>query len=685
MFRAKTQRTPSLTGVLCALALAGACTTQGERDPSLENLIRQEQQLLARGPDARTAEQVFGSDPFRIDYLPSLNRYLVLLRNASEVLLCDDKLRVLDRQPAPRSPTGWDRDGERRLFVAGELSSSLSVYRISTERLQPQQSIQLGETASVRDLTYLGRPSPAVFLLDGFDRRLIRLELESGRLQFFPLGAGPMRILHRSGHLIINLLQEHSILVLPLREGLPDFDRSSRISKQGPFWGLDAVVAHDRLILAAGGIEDRPLDRSKGEFGNVDSFLFTYELPRIDGVFRWDQDSASRHNRLNLSESGIVTPKAVRLARLPGGGLQLWVAGFGADKLAQFRMQGSEPQLERLLDVSPGITDLQVGSLGGHVRLALANPLLDRCRLLSLKAGQPTQQSALLEASRGRKASAQSRLGEALFFTTLLAPDNSSQGSLSRLSCEACHFEGGIDGRVHYTGRQDIHATTKTLRGLARNVPLFSRAGDESLSSMVLAEFQVANQGSQDVFEMQPSHHPWLASIEGLPDLLTPLELRRAFLAFFIDFEHRPNPWRLHRKSLDTLALRGLEIFRKRCEDCHQAIDSTRQGKAVPFDQWRDWLERENRDLIWGAPFYSKTGVRPYVDPSGARVPSLRRVWLKYPYFTNGSSRTIRGVLERFRYQGSSIWHHHDQNADSFTQTLTENEIEALIALLRYF
>ncbi|MEE8585513.1 MAG: hypothetical protein V3T83_11745 [Acidobacteriota bacterium] len=670
---------------MLAAVLVGACQPGGEGAPSLDDLIIEEQELLARGPDSRSAEEVFGSDPFRIDYLPGLDRYLVLLRNASEVLLCDNRLRVLDRQPAPRSPTGWGRDGEEQLFVAGELSSSLSVYRISADRLQPRQSLRLGETASVRDLVYLSRPSPALFLLDGFDRRLVRLELESGRRQLFPLGAGPVRILHRSGHLIINLLQEHSILVLPLQDGIPDFDRASRIRNQGPFWSLDAAVQQDRLILAAGGIEDLPLDRSGGEFGNVDSFLFTYQLPEVEGVFRWDGEAGGRQSRFNLSELGVVTPKALKLVPLPEGGLELWVTGFGADKLAQFRLQGVEPRLVQLLDIPPGVSDIQVRKEGRHVRLALANTLLDRSQLLSLAEGKTIHQLAVLKASGERSASARSRLGEILFFTTLLAPNNSSQGPLSRLSCEACHFEGAIDGRIHYTGRQDIHATTKTLRGLARNVPLFSRAGDESLSSMVLAEFRVANQGSQDIFELRPSHHPWLKSVQGLPDLLTPLELRRAFLAFFVDFEHRPNPWRLHRKSLDEKALGGLEVFRKRCEDCHQAVDSTRQGKAVPFDQWRDWLESQERDLIWGAPFYSKTGIRPYVDPAGARVPSLRRVWLKYPYFTNGSSKTIREVLERFRYQGSSVWHHHEPSTDPPAKALTEDEIDALQALLRYF
>lgn len=683
MFRAKTQRTPYIRGVLCVLALAGACRTGDGEAAGLDDLIRQERRLLAQGPDGRSEAERFGSDPFRIDYLPGLDRYLILLRNTSEVLLCDSRLQVLDRQAVPRSPTGWSRDGEQTLFVGGELSSSLAVCQIEPDSLTPRPPLQLEETASVRDLVYVDRPRPSLFLIDGFDGRLLQLDLETGRQQLYPLGAGPERILLRGGHLIINLLLEHSILILPLADGIPDFDGASRIRKLGPFWSVDAAAEQDRLILVAGGIEDRPLDRSGGEFGNVDSFLYVYELPLAQGVFRWNQDGSQ--SQVNLSEAGVVTPKAVNLVPLPGGGQEIWVAGFGSEKLALFRLQGLEPRLERLEAVAPGISHFQVRRDGLQARLALANPLLDRCRLLSLAQGSAPVQLAALEARGRRSSSTESRLGEILFFTTLLAPANSSQGPLSRLTCEACHFEGRIDGRTHYTGRQEIHAATKTLRGLARNVPLFSRAGDESLSSMVMAEFQVANQGQQDLFDLQPSHHPWLATVEGLPERLSPLDLRRAFLAFFIDFEHRPNPWRLRHETLDPLALKGLQVFRQRCEDCHQAVDSLRQAQAVPFDEWPQWLQGEGRDLIWGADFYSRTGIRPYVDPAGARVPSLRRVWLKYPYFTNGSSKSIRDVLQRFRWSGSTAWHHHEPSADPPAQAFRSEEIEALEALLRFF
>jgi len=95
------------------------------------------------------------------------------------------------------------------------------------------------------------------------------------------------------------------------------------------------------------------------------------------------------------------------------------------------------------------------------------------------------------------------------------------------------------------------------------------------------------------------------------------------------------------------------------------------------------------KDLVWGAPFYTKTGIKPYVHRAGARVPSLRRVKQKYPYFTNGSSRTLRDLLSRFRYQDTKAWHHYEPRSGETkpqdVKALMAEEIESLEELLRFF
>ncbi|HYV57356.1 MAG TPA: hypothetical protein VE911_07420, partial [Candidatus Nitrosopolaris sp.] len=54
---------------------------------------------------------------------------------------------------------------------------------------------------------------------------------------------------------------------------------------------------------------------------------------------------------------------------------------------------------------------------------------------------------------------------------------------------------------------------------------------------------------------------------------------------------------------------------------------------------------------------YEKTGIEPYVHEAGTRVPSLRRLYKKRPYFTNGSAPDLEDVLRRARFSGGQFLH----------------------------
>ncbi|MEE9144532.1 MAG: hypothetical protein V3U06_07175, partial [Candidatus Binatia bacterium] len=598
---------------------------------------------------------------------------------------------------------------KRFLFVAGELSGEIQLYEIRNGSLDPRGKIHLHGIGSIRDLIYVPS-SQSLFLLDDFDRRLHQLVLAPNwskqvKLDFkrktFPLGAGPIQIRYQDNHLLINLLLEHTLRIIPLVQGVPDFSLSSRITHDGPIWDFDAVAWKDSLMIAAGGVENRPLNRLGGEFGYIDSYLFLYAVPRdrTTGVYRWR--SADRHStgllvQQNLSELGVVTPKAVRFASSSRGSLDLWVSAFGSPRIMHFNVHKGRIVPTMGFSVPPGTTDFVIVNAEQSpketekvkLNLVLTNALFDRVYRLVIGPRDASYLAAPGIPWYPSKHSKESRIGEVLFFTTLMTPFNRSEGDLSRFTCEACHYEGTIDGRVHYTGRGHVFAATKPVRGLANNVPLFSRAGDKSLASMILAEFRVANQKRRGSFSIKVSDYPWLREIQGIPTELSPAVLRKAFIAFFVDFQHRPNPWRSQGRTLDRKALQGLMVFRERCEYCHQASISTRKAESLPFEKWQGWLEAEGKDLVWGAPFYSKTGILPYVYKAGARVPSLRRIRQKYPYFTNGSSRTLQDLLSRFRYKGTTAWHHYEPpsaQADKDVESLTTEEITNLKELLRFY
>jgi hypothetical protein len=690
--------------ILFALPAAG---NPINRIPSLEELLGNEKSLLRKyreSPGLNLAEK-FGSDPFKIRYLPNRKQYLILLRNRSEVLLADRSLTLIDRMATPRSPTGWTLVHDRLLFVSGDQSPEIQLYEITAKKILSRGKLRLRGVASVRDLVYV--PSlHSLFLLDDFDRRLHQFTLAPNwpsqkRLTFhqksFPIAAGPTQIHYLNDHLLINLLLDHSLLIIPLIQGRPDFSLSSQITHDGPIWAFDASATDASLLIAAGGVENHPLNRLGEEFGYVDSFLFLYILrrDRSTGVYRWhptDRKVPGRFAQQNLSEINIVIPKALHFAASSNDTPRLWVSAFGSPQVARFEVQEGRLQLTGRFNLPPGTTDFvivqeeqnkekpgrEIGSL------VITNALFDQIYRLEIGSGSSAYQKVQGIPLAHSKLSRESRVGELLFFTTLLTPNNRTDGELSRFTCETCHYEGTIDGRVHYTGRGHVFATTKTVRNLANNVPLFSRAGDKSLASMVLAEFRVANQGRNDSFSVKLSKE-----IGDLTSELSPTYLRKSFLSFFVDFQHRPNPWLTRSRKLSPKALRGLFVFRERCEYCHQATISTREHESLPYSDWEKWIEAEEKDLVWGAPFYTKTGIKPYVFRAGARVPSLRRVQQKYPYFTNGSSRTLRDLLSRFRYQDTTAWHHYEPRSGAAepqdVKALMAEEIESLEELLRFF
>jgi len=280
-----------LVAVALVLVISLATGETANRIPSLEDLLKFERQLLRKRRETPNLGP-FGSDPFKIRYHPQSEQYLILLRNRSEVLLMDRTLNLVDRQVTPQSPSGWTLVQNRFLFVSGELSPEIQLFEVTVKGLLPRTKFRVQGVASIRDLVYV--PSiRSLFLLDEFDRRLIQATLPSDwpsqkhfkiEQKTYPLGAGPIQIRAHDNHLLINLVLEHALMIVPLAQGQPDFSRASRINHDGPIWAFDAVAQHDSLVIAAVGVENRPLNRLGGEFGYIDSFLYLYTLSRTGGV-----------------------------------------------------------------------------------------------------------------------------------------------------------------------------------------------------------------------------------------------------------------------------------------------------------------------------------------------------------------------------------------------------------------
>src|SRR6202042_1726645 len=155
------------------------------------------------------------------------------------------------------------------------------------------------------------------------------------------------------------------------------------------------------------------------------------------------------------------------------------------------------------------------------------------------------------------------------------------------------------------------------------------------------AEFGVANRhnGRDPWFALTPADVPWLADA---PRALTPEALRTALMAFLMDFTHCANPAAQDHAQLTELERAGAAVFRDRCAGCHAPrLVADDPESAVRFEDWPSLVLSPAGPIVWATSDYAQTSVVPYVHPLGTRVPSLRRLYKKWPYFTNGSAKSL--------------------------------------------
>ena len=668
--RPETRRTQA------APSASAARAEDSEIARALATLRREEDELRARvdfealPPSSRS----LGANPYAVVELapregarPGEPAFAALLRGDSRAVLLDARFNELGSTRTAPSPSGLAVGPGKVVFVASPLAAELGRYRIADGALEPLPGLPLPSGSVARAVAADAR---AVVVADFAGDRIAFAAAsdiaDAGALRSESTCRGPFRLELTPRWLGVACLFDHSI-VLRRREAVGFGPELARITHDGPIWSFSLLEDGDELWVGAGGVEDHPLERRDKVFGYVDSFAY---------VYRAGARGVTRTAQLNLSELGVVTPKVARLERRAGKPW-LTVLGYGSDRWVELALSEDGKVSRSVVHAGlPGCADAVLGAGGAWC----ANPLFDAWVELSeppaLHAARPPDAS---------DPSARERLGEALFFTTLMAPDASSEGRLSRFTCETCHFEGGTDGRVHHSGRDAIRVSTRPLFGLFNAAPHFSRAHDPDLTSVSHNEFGVANRGNpvDPWFSLDAERFPWLAEF-GTPGNVAPLDLRRALLAFLARFSHEENPVALERAapSFTELERRGAELFRDRCARCHAArLVANDPKREVSFDRWEALVLSPSGPLVWSNGNYEKTGVEPYVERRGTRVPSLRRLYLKRPYLTNGSAATLAELLALARVSNEGFLH--GGPAPAGASPLAVEERNALLAFLR--
>ena len=642
--------------------------------------------LLARPP----AERVLGASPFRVAWLPGAAGAVGIERGGDAVVLLDERGERA-RAGAPPSPTALAIDERGLVWVGGTGSPEIAAYRIdpAAARIERVAAHRLSGAWTARSLVH-GGPG-WLFAADERTGRVIALAIEPAANGNGGDGDGdgdgrgarvvaerevgrcgaPIGLARSRRHLVAACLHDRALVAWPLGEdGGPAAGAPLWIRHDGPLWSVAVVSGPDRDLLVAGGVEDHPLERQGGGFGYIDSYLFVYAL---------EDGRARRRAAVNLSAVDVVTPRWVHIEPRPGGAL-VRTAGHGSATLARMWIpEAGPPGSIETRPFWPGTTDWSPGPPG---RPALAASGLLDAWLVDRGGPERPARIAAPEPPGAPTRSLESRVGEALLFTTLMAPWGSSEGKRSRFTCETCHFEAKTDGRTHHTGRGAIHATTRPLRGLLENRPHFSRALDRTTTRMVHAEFRVANRwnGRDPWFDVTAADVPWIEAIEGAPARLTAAFLRRSLVAFLGDLGFDGNQAVRGRDRFEPAERDGAALFRDRCADCHRPrIITDEPASEIPFERWEELVMSPAGPIVWASPERRITGVEPRVHPEGARTPSLRRLHAKWPYFTTGAARSLDEVLARAGWDGARFFH---DGAPAGAARLSAEERAALVAFL---
>jgi len=636
-----------------APSASGVGATLGKAESSVERALaalrREETDVRARTNFATLppSSRSLGANPYALAATSGSRGFVGVLRGDARLVLLDDRLTELASLGTAPSPSALALAPGGYVFVAGPLERGIERFRVAQGRLQRAGVLPLPDALALRAL---GADERSLLALDFGGDQLFAWPLSEARAVSPSAGAarrtttceGPIRLALSPHYVAVACLFDHRLVVYSRdASGLPESVAAS-VKHDGPLWSVALLELGDELFVAAGGVEDHPLERRDRVFGYVDSFVYLYSR-------RAPAAELARRLATNVSELGVITPKAISLEARDGAPV-LFALGYGSDVAVELTLAGA-PTVSASV---PGCSALTV--VAG--RRLCASPLFDAWVELDR-----TPHFHPVRAAAPGDPSVKERLGEALFFTHLMAPDASSRGRLSRFTCETCHFEGGTDGRVHHSGRDDIRVSTRPLFGLFNDAPHFSRAHDRDLTSVCHNEFAVANRGNpvDPWFSLDPSRFPWLDALGVGQALLAPLELRRSLFAFLARFSHEESPFvAAHpepRRFTDG-ERRGAEAFRARCVRCHAArLIASDAASEVPFERWEALTLSSPTPIVWARGDYEKTGVVPYVDTRGTRIPSLRRLYTKRPYLTNGNAPTLASVLEQVRFTSTAFLH----------------------------
>jgi hypothetical protein len=565
-------------------------------------------------------------------------------------------------------------------------------------------------------------PGPVGFRATGLDPGVVRLVPE--RSASDKEGGAPSPST-RWLLLVANRIS-HTVTVHRIRPDGAVLEATQTIRTEAPV--LDLAVTDRALYLLT--YEDRPITRARRDVEGLDSVLLVLARGAAGGERPFTDPGSGRRKSINLSAwpgAPVVAPEAAalwtdgatgttRLAVVGSGTDNLWVSGdlrsgraAGPDTAADVNAAivvpvGTNPSAVAFLPDGRIVTADRLSDSVSVVTPGFVGAAPTTGAVATLSVGNPT---------RTRPA----ELGEVLFFSRALVPNNTAAGPLSLYTCAACHLDGHVDGRRHPSKFDRFTSMTKTCRGLAGTEPFLSLGRPATLAAFADNIVSTHAQGGPtsaapvaqgaapapvgfDRYDVtlrlpvavgdEPGGRAGSRAAVPPGHLLdwqqvriTASGLRTALAAYLADIPAEPSPFVAPgRTTLTPAERRGLHTFQAAgCPGCHRLVHSTAERAEITP---AGLLER---DLLRGRVALTAAGRfdvgTPVLGEGGNNPPSLRGVWAAAPYFSDGSAQSLEEVLSRTDPRAALVHAPANARAASPPSPFTPLERADLVEFLR--
>jgi hypothetical protein len=450
---------------------------------------------------------------------------------------------------------------------------------------------------------------------------------------------------------------------------------------------LDLQVTADALWLLT--YEDRPITRVHRDVEGLDSVML--RLPRgPPGSLPFEDAGSGKRETTNLTERAGAPLVALESSATfidRAGAPVLAIAGAGTDNVwvGSDLRGGAAQSAARVLPV--GSNPAAVAFLTDG-RVVTADRLSDTLTFVPPGGGAAAPEAGVEQLAIGRlQRSTAAELGELLFFSRSLVPNNVADGPLSIYTCAACHVDGHIDGRRHPSKFNRFFSMTKTCRGLAGTAPFLSLGDPATLAGFADNIVSTHAQGASaapDTFDRYDVklRLPGRDSRGGVTwsELRLSAEALRADLAAYMStIPVEPSPFvSPGRARLTPQERSGLRHFRASCAGCHRLASTTKDAAPIAAARLEGELLAGHVALTAAGRFDVGT---PVLGKGGNNPPSLHAVWAAAPYFSDGSAATLEDVLARTDPQAEKV--HAASNALARPPAFSRRAVDELLAFLR--